>query len=582
MPLATAIATLSGLIGAPAMPVLKHSDVVFMSGAEEDVYRQYGATVLAWGGTPTPEGLAAAKEAGVTYFGSVGMVTEFARFIDEFPGYEEAVCIDVEGNRLKVPWLWDHQHNGVPAYWFCTNQPIFREYLRRRVVETVTKGADGVHVDDHLGTAGNSWLGGCYCGKCMEGFRAHAAEHCTGEELAAAGVTDAATLDYRAVVLSYLAAHPDEKEKRWQWPLAHHFAAFESQAAAAFMMELRTLAAETAGRPVPFSANAGVPSIAHLSDHEALDFLSCEVDQAGATRQAGDGVAFAYRMADAVGRPVAATASGWDWAMICEENREALVRTWIAQAYAMGHYFMTPHYQWCYTQEKGTHWYKGPAEEYAWLFQFVRSHADLLDGYEMVAPVGVLVSAADYRAGRGEPEAAAAELVRAGVPFRVVLAGDDMLESGLYAQHLAACQVLVAAATQRPAPGDAALIDDAVAAGTLRRVADTAGIVADPSLRIEVLDAENVWAVPRVRTSGQGAPGVIHVVNRRYDAEVDATVPQSLRLRFAPALLGLAGVTEAVLHLPGADPLSLKVGHDGELVELALPEVGLWSIVELR
>jgi hypothetical protein len=63
---------------------------------------------------------------------------------------------------------------------------------------------------------------------------------------------------------------------------------------------------------------------------------------------------------------------------------------------------------------------------------------------------------------------------------------------------------------------------------------------------------------------------------------VNATVPQSPRLRFAPGLLGLAGVTEAVLHLPGADPVSLEVDYDGELVELALPEAGLWSIVELR
>src|SRR5437868_7064340 len=63
--------------------VLNHSDVVFMYEADRKVYQEYGATMLAWGGKPTPKSLEQAQ--GMKFFGSVGMVTEFARYYERFP-----------------------------------------------------------------------------------------------------------------------------------------------------------------------------------------------------------------------------------------------------------------------------------------------------------------------------------------------------------------------------------------------------------------------------------------------------------------------------------------------------------------
>jgi hypothetical protein len=51
---------------------------------------------------------------------------------------------------------------------------------------------------------------------------------------------------------------------------------------------------------------------------------------------------FAYRLADAVGRPYAATASGGDWAYIKEAHLPGLVRGWIGLSYAAGHGLMAP------------------------------------------------------------------------------------------------------------------------------------------------------------------------------------------------------------------------------------------------
>ena len=100
------------------------------------------------------------------------MVTEFGRYYERFPQtYQQSLCRDVHGQPYKVPWLTDHQHKGVPYWWCCTRQPLFRQYLSERVVEIVRAGAAGVHIDDHLGTAGGLWLGGCFCDRCMEEFK---------------------------------------------------------------------------------------------------------------------------------------------------------------------------------------------------------------------------------------------------------------------------------------------------------------------------------------------------------------------------------------------------------------------------
>jgi len=72
------LAALSPVLAGEAR-ALKRSDVVFMYQSDRQTYLDYGATVLAWGGKPTPKSREAAQ--GVKLFGSVGMVTEFGRLV---------------------------------------------------------------------------------------------------------------------------------------------------------------------------------------------------------------------------------------------------------------------------------------------------------------------------------------------------------------------------------------------------------------------------------------------------------------------------------------------------------------------
>jgi len=90
------------------------------------------------------------------------------------------------------------------TYFGCTNHPEFRSLCRRRVREAMAGKADGLHVDDHLGTAGATWWqGGGFCDWCMKAFRQYLKEHADEEQLQKASVSNIETFDYRELVRKY-------------------------------------------------------------------------------------------------------------------------------------------------------------------------------------------------------------------------------------------------------------------------------------------------------------------------------------------------------------------------------------------
>jgi len=551
---------------APA-PALKRSDVVFMYEAAPQVYRQYGATVLAWGGTPNPKSLREA--AGIRFFGSVGMVTEFARFHTRFPArYEEALCRDLEDRPVKVPWLTDHQHQGIPYWWCCTNQPLFRQYLRERVVETIHGGAAGLHVDDHMGTAGGLWLGICFCPRCLDGFRQFLAG-LPETERARRGLGDIAAFDFRAAVHAWMASASPGARNPTGHPLWDLWTAYQCRAAAAFMQELRDLAARTAGRPVPVGANAGLLWPRHLADYRALDLFSAETDHHAAALKPSDAPLLAYRMAEAVGRPYAATASGGDWAFIKERGKPGLVRAWIALAYAAGQLFMAPHRQWCHTPEKGTHWYDGPAERFAPLYRFVRENATLFDGYETHADLTVVMPHRSFVRDPARWQSLASDLAAAGVSWRLLVGGDDIVDIRLPYAAVHASRTLLAVDPADLEPADRKAL-------TRRRdVHESLGAAlaaVRPAVRV---DSPAVRALPRTRPGS----AVVHLLNRDYDPAADAMRPRpGVRVSLDLRALGVPGAVRCRIAAPDRPGTTVPI-RDGVVT---VPLLDLWAVLLLE
>lgn len=389
---------------ASAEPALRHSEVVFMYAASAEAYRAYGATFVAWGGAETAEKVKQHHDLSIRCTGSMWCLTAGAENLHKDPKLLAACAVDIEGKPVEVPWLFDHTYQGTKSYFGCTNSPEFQKLCRERVRQAMSGKADGLHVDDHLGTAGAAWWqGGGFCDYCMKGFREYLQTHATKEQLQQAGIERLDDFDYRTVVRKYAKTRQEYKKVQHQIPLMPLFLEFHAEAAAEHTRQLGQLAAEVAGHPVLLSANACLPNKAHTYVVKNLTHVVCEVGQnAWAGTGQIDHAIEAYELVASLGKPMASTASGQDWAFVKQNHCEELVRFWIALAYAYGQRFMVPHpeRQWCFTDKLGTHWYAAPIETYAPMYRCIRENAGCFDDFEAVdvkdhkpgVPANVLVT----------------------------------------------------------------------------------------------------------------------------------------------------------------------------------------------
>lgn len=562
---------------------IRRSDVVFMYDNPE-MYESYGCTVLGWAGGANTERIRQAHSQGVRLFSvSVGFRTEFRRVIDFSDDFLEAACRNFEGKPFIVPWLWDHKYKDQPAWWWCTNSPLYRKFLDGRLVEAMKTEPDGLHIDDYTGTAGTvTWQSGCFCRYCLAGFREYLENSASKEKLAELGITALSTFDYRKFLLERGVKPEEYNQRRSRLPLAAEFHDFHVTENNAFVAAYRRRAEQLRGGPLTLCVNSGLSGPETLVIAPHLSYFCCEVGHSAASRAVPKHPIYVYKLADGLDRPVTSTASGQDWAYVMEHNLPCLVRTWVALSYAFGHNFMAPHRQWCYTQEKGTHWYSGPSEEYAWLYRFVRENARLLDGYEAVAPVAVVYDNAARRKGRGNIEPICTALADRNVPFTVVVAGDDWLDYRLDADRLARFKAVIVPAQLQMDQPQRELIEQVRRDGRLIEWPDPQRLERLVPPPVVVEGSEHVGVVPRTIPGDQGSPAVVHLLNRRYDAQEETMVPQrQFTLRLREDLFAGRKFTKATLHVPRTEPLVLEVTSDGEQTTVKVPELGLWGIVEL-
>jgi hypothetical protein len=363
-----------------------------MYAADADAYKAYGTTFVGWGGAHTAEQVRRHHRHGIRCTGMMWCLTAGAKLLCENAELRKACAVDIEGKPVAVPWLFDHVYNGQRAWFGCTNHPTFRELCRRRVRNVMAGRADGLHVDDHAGTAGAVGFGGGFCDHCMAGFREYLKANARPAELRAAGATDLQSFDYRKLVRRYASTRRQYLKVRDRIPLMKLFVRFQFEAAAAHVRNLGRLACEVAGRKVLLSANTFLAAANQDIVLDSITHAICEIPQGAEEGTGGIGTAIrCYALASRRGKPLAATAAGHDWTFVKKKSCYDLVRFWIATAYAHGQRFMCPHptRQWCFDPKTGTHWYAAPPAEFAPVYQFIRRNAACFDGLEAVRPAHI-------------------------------------------------------------------------------------------------------------------------------------------------------------------------------------------------
>ncbi len=567
----------------PSPRAIRHSDVVFMYD-DPAMYEAYGCTVLGWAGRADRQHIRLAHERGVRLFStSVGFLTEFRNVIDFSDDFLDCAARNLAGEPFVVPWLWDHKYKDQPAWWWCTNSPRYREYLISRLEQRMAAEPDGLHIDDYRGSSGSvTWLSGCFCRHCMAAFRQYLADNVAADKLAELGITDLDRFDYRQFLLDRGVTPEQYQRRRASLPLAAEFYDFHVKANTAFVGQYHQRAMEIRGAPLTLCVNSGLTNPQALAIAPKLSYFCCEVSHNAASLAAAEHPIYIYKLADGLNRPVTSTASGQDWAYVSEHGKSCLVRSWTALSYALGHTLMAPHRQWCYTKEKGTHWYSGPAEQYAWLYRFVRQSAPLLDGYEAVAPVAVVYDNAARRQNRSDIEPICVALAKENIPFTVVVAGDDWLDYRITSEQLSRFQAIVTAGPSEMDEAQQRCLGEAREAGKLVEWPDRDALNRLVPRPVVIDGSDRVMAVPRFRPDDPESPCVVHLLNRDYDGPSDAMIVQrSFRLRLSTSLFGERKFSRATLHAPRCEPVALPVRTEDSYQAIEVPELDLWAILAL-
>lgn len=569
-------------------PNLKESDVVFMYSAEPSLYEAYSGTVVGWAGRARSKNqvdisafrkrVEEAHIRGLRYCGSVDFVVDFGGFIDFCPDrFIDSVCRDLEGNPITVPWLWDHKHKGHPAYWFCTNSPDFQAYLLDQVERACLAPIDGLHIDDWRGTyACASWFGGCFCKHCREGFRNWLKERFSGESLKERGIEDIESFDIQAFYKAKGISAERWRRENTKLPLGDLFVEFQKEKMLEVVRGVFEYAERLRGKPLLRSVNSSASTPESLIVAPLVDYFCGEMEHSATTSQVPLEPAFVFRLLEGLGKPQAATAGGYDWAWIAEKEKPGLVRTWIAQAYAFGSTFMVPHHQWCYTQEKGTHWWRGKTEDFASIYRFIRQNSVLFDGYCSLSDIALLYTNEDYPL----IHSAGLELLKANIPFTMLIAEPELGKEPS-AEVLSAYKIIIAGKLTSAEKWEKIVNKQKGKLVVWNGLEDI-----PESYRRQVLikGSEKIRVSLRYKPGSKDAPIVCHLLNQDYDLEKDdvrpADVEVSISLSLLERVLKERG-EEAILYQPASEPQKIKIEISEGRVRFRIKGLGLLAIAAI-
>jgi hypothetical protein len=295
------------------------------------------------------------------------------------------VARDFNGHYVHTAWV-EAPDISSECYIPCRNQPAYLAYLKKMVDIQLAAGARAIVLDETDGAFTN---GGCYCPRCMRGFRDYLQQRAAGALPAALQGVQWATFDYH----QYLCEQRVTAEMPVaEIPLFRDFMAYELGLTGAFYQSLRTHI-EAQGTPEE-------PVVAVAACFELLPYMApllrntqCLVGELLASmRESRVGISRLGRgfVAARQGQFVSISAPDQDLLdMMATGTGFPLLQVRLAESAAFGASFSLPYGGWLGTGHRDA-LYLDPAP-IAPLQQFITEHATLLTG-DLHAPLALLMS----------------------------------------------------------------------------------------------------------------------------------------------------------------------------------------------
>lgn len=512
------------------------------------------------------------------------------------PGMQAAVCLDFDGQLIKIPWMGGHLYQGRWPGFYCSNHPRYRAYMRHQIYLFCEVGVDGIMVDDGGGAFFARGHGGCFCTYCNAGFCQHLEAKYTAEELAILGVHDLDTFDYR----KFLADYADNKKayrallKQGKIPLASDFQEFLLQSDVNLFESLQKMASMLRGKHVPFgwdNVDFGGSRAPYYPVWDVffpeINYQRFAVDGRGPDHELSPALVMLNKLSDALGKWYTPTPAPRSWESIMKGNYTGLLQQWIAVTHANGGSLRYPRKGWIFSET--TPWYYPPKQAFEPLYAFVRTHRELFDDYSAFEQVGVLFT--QSRGSGGSPyytpvKHVCAGLVNANIPFGMAVAGDELLANRLTGDEAKRFEVMLIPEPIRLINGQEEIIRQWKQQGhavEVRRQDDVAAKLRGRVQPLVTLESDSkVWIFPRKIPDALEAPLVCHVINSQYDAGSNKHIAQQdVCVRLASALFNGAAPRQVTYYTIGQAPRQLTVDATADGYYVTLPRVDVWGVFRI-
>ena len=313
---------------------------------------------------------------------------------------------------------------------------------------------------------------------------------------------------------------------------------------------------------------------------EHLDLFVTEVDH---LNHDGMEPVFAYTLADALDKRLILTANAVDWGVIKIGEKTSLVHSWIATAYAFGHQFMTPYRQWVFVDHRQTTNYLGPTEVYAPIFRFVGDHPELFDGYESAAQVALVYNHNAYRQRNEKIHEVGGQLAKAHIPFEILVAGDDWLSPRLEASSAERFQHIIIPDSSELKDGQQAIVEEWLAESRASYWQGAEAVIERIDPWVQVIGTQSVQAILRVSNDPENpVPAVVHLISPVSRQDESYQKQGAFNLVISQTSLGGRKITRATFVSLFDGTADLPVQLEGNQVKIAIPELTLWGVVQLK
>lgn len=489
------------------------------------------------------------------------------KFSDKVDIHEQ-VARDFEGKRFVPQWLADSPINGIPQYWGCTNNPYFRDQIFTQVKRSIEDGANVIHADDPSGSlAASLYNPGCFCDYCIAGFTEYLSMNFSIEELKAMGVSDISSFNYKAYLKSKgYRSNQAVLNARYNnsLPLNDLFFDFQLSAVRSYLAELKQNAAEYAGEPISFGTNAYNLQAKQLFNADIADYFANEIRYDGDYRSI-----FAYHIADAIGKPVFATAGGEAWVRVAatEDMKEMLY--WFSEAYSSGHYLAYAHKVWGWSHETGTQWNIIPVETLLPYADFVNKNPDLFNGFEAVSKFTMLYNNKVVGDLQSDSLDIATILFEKNIPYKLILAGDKYFPYNLHSSDVDDLNhpLLV--------PDDTGLSEsDALVISSVDKVE---GVM---SIKQYINNSEPFFLIKnnfKLLAREKNDSMVLHVLNTDFSGSIG----RDIELYVSSDIFMVDDIDGVNFYAPARFPEKLDFIEVDNGFVLRIPEIDIWGVIKL-